>query len=411
MAHVIFVAPHFPAGQRRFVRGLKSVGAHVTGIGDLRPEHLDPELKHLLDGYEYVAHLGDEEAMVEAVTRIQQRGPWVHRLEATIESHMLVTARVRERTGIPGLSMEQVTLCRDKFVMKQFLRERGVPCAANAVCSTAADARAFVGQHGYPVILKPRDGAGAAATYKIDDEAELEAALTEVGLDRGEAYFTVEQFVSGHEGFYDTLTVDGQVVHEFVTHYYPNVLEAMRTRWISPQMVHTNRIGADGYDELRAFGRKVIQELGLGTTATHMEWFAGTMGLWFSEIGARPPGCNHWDMYCEANGIDLYAEWARAVCGMEPVEQATRQYAAGLINLRPSCDGIIVGYEGVERMQRRYGAGIFKLRLPPVGSRTQPVEAGYLANAYVCVRHPDYDGLRAVLDDIGETVKVLARPQ
>ncbi len=410
MAHIIFVAPHFPAGQRRFVRGLKAVGAMVTGIGDLPVEHLDSELRHLLDGYEYVPNLLDEDAMYEAVVRIQERGPWVDRLEATIESHMITTARVRERTDIPGLSTDQVFLCRDKFVMKEFLRDRGIPCAANAVCSQADEARSFVAEHGFPIVLKPRDGAGAAATYKIDTAEELEAALSDVGLDRGEANFTVEQFVTGHEGFYDTLTVDGEVVHEFVTHYYPNVLEAMRTRWISPQMVHTNRIGADGYDELRAFGRKVIKELGLGTTATHMEWFAGSMGLWFSEIGARPPGCNHWDLYCEANGIDLYREWARAICGLPPEERISRQYAAGLINLRPSCDGVIVGYEGVERMQRNYGAGIFKLRLPPVGSRTQPIEAGYLANAYVCVRHPDYDGLREVLDDIGRTVKVIAQP-
>jgi formate-dependent phosphoribosylglycinamide formyltransferase (GAR transformylase) len=411
MPHVIFVAPHFPAGQRRFVRGLKKVGIYVTGIGDLPGEHLDGELRHLLDGYEYVPHLGDEDALLAAVRRIQERGPWVDRLEATIESHMLPVARVREKSAIPGLSVEQVTLCRDKFLMKQFLRQHGIPCAANAAVSTASEARAFADEVGYSLILKPRDGAGAAATYRLDDAQALEAALAEVGLgDEPGGFFTLESFVSGHEGFYDTLTARGEVQHEFVTHYYPNVLEAMRTRWISPQMVHTNRLGADGYDELRHFGRKVIDTFGLGTTATHMEWFAGPHGLWFSEIGARPPGCNHWDLYCEANGIDLYADWARAVAGLPCEEKAERQLSAGLINLRPTEDGRIVGYEGVQRMQTRYGAGIFKLRLPPVGSATQPIEAGYLANAYVCVKHPDYDVLRAILDDIGETVKVIARP-
>jgi formate-dependent phosphoribosylglycinamide formyltransferase (GAR transformylase) len=348
--------------------------------------------------------------MVEAVTRIQKRGPWVDRLEATVEAHMLTTARVRERTGIPGLSVDQVTLCRDKFVMKQFLRERGIPCARNAVVSTAAEAVAFVAEVGYPVILKPRDGAGAHATYRLDSDAELDVALDETGLKTSEQYFTMEEFVSGHEGFFDTLTVDGHVVFEAVSHYYPNVLEAMRTRWISPQMVYTNRVfAAEGYQPLRAFGRKVIGELGLGTTATHMEWFAGPNGLSFSEIGARPPGCNHWDVYCEANEFDLYAEWARGVCYGAYEGQPTGRFAAGLVNLRPSEDGHIVGYSGVEEMQRKYGPLIFKLHLPPPGSKTQPVEAGYLANAYVCVKHPDYDQLRAILSDIGETVKVWAR--
>jgi hypothetical protein len=36
------------------------------------------------------------------------------------------------------------------------------------------------------------------------------------------------------------------------------------------------------------------------------------------------------------------------------------------------------------------------------------VEAGYMANAWMRVRHPDYDILRAILNDIGERVKVRA---
>jgi hypothetical protein len=36
------------------------------------------------------------------------------------------------------------------------------------------------------------------------------------------------------------------------------------------------------------------------------------------------------------------------------------------------------------------------------------VEAGYMANAWMRVRHPDYDELRGILNRIGETVKVFA---
>lgn len=409
MPHVLFVAPHFPANQRRYVRGLKAVGAVVTGLGDLDPEYLDRELRELLDFYEYVPNLADEEQLFAAVRRAQQRGPWVDRLEATIEVHMNVTARVRERRGIPGMRPFQMNLCRDKFEMKRFLREKGIPCARNAEVSTAEQARAFVEEVGCPVILKPRDGAGAAGTHKITSDDELASALATEGFDQGERWFTMEEFVVGHEGFFDTLTVGGRVVFEAITHYYPNVLEAMRTRWISPQMVTTNRIDAEGYAELRHFGRRVIAEMGLNTTATHMEWFAGEKGLMFSEIGARPPGCNFWDLYCEANDIDLYEEWARAVVWGNVENTPSRRFAAGLIALRPSQDGTIVGYTGVERMDDRYGDLIFKRFLPPPGRATQPVEAGYLANAYVAVRHPDYDVVRKVLTDIGQTVKVIAR--
>ncbi|MFM2161027.1 MAG: hypothetical protein RLZZ383_539, partial [Pseudomonadota bacterium] len=86
--HVIFIAPHFPASQPRFVQGLKKVGARVTGIGDMPLERLPEGIKRLLDGYEYVPNLGNVDQVTAAVREIQKRGPWVHHLEATIEAHM-----------------------------------------------------------------------------------------------------------------------------------------------------------------------------------------------------------------------------------------------------------------------------------------------------------------------------------
>ena len=64
--HVILVAPHFPSNQRRFVRGLKNVGARVTGIGDAPASVLDAETRSMLDGYEQVPNVCDVAAMTEA---------------------------------------------------------------------------------------------------------------------------------------------------------------------------------------------------------------------------------------------------------------------------------------------------------------------------------------------------------
>jgi len=136
----------------------------------------------------------------------------------------------------------------------------------------------------FPLIIKPPAGAGAAATYRVRNAGELERVIVESGLADG-TEVAIEEFIEGHEGYFDTLTINGEIQHEFVTHYYPNVLEAMRQRWISPQMVVTNRIDAAGYDEVKAMARKVNAVLGIDTSPTHMEWFYGPKGLKFSEIG------------------------------------------------------------------------------------------------------------------------------
>ena len=405
--HVLFVAPEFPANQKQYVRALHAIGARVTGIGERPAAWLDDDLKRWLYGYEQISNVCDEQALLDVVRRCQRRG-WVDRLEATIESHTLPVARVREAATIPGISAHTALLCRDKPMMKDALRAAGVPCARSLGTSSSQEAKAFARQVGYPLIVKPRAGAGASGTVRVQSDQELHAALREAGLDQGGSA-ALEEFIEGHEGFYDTLTVGGHVVHEFISHYYPNVLEAMRERWISPQIVVTNRVDAPGYDELKLMGRKVIEAMGIGTAGTHMEWFFGPKGLKFSEIGARPPGVGQWDLYSAANDLDLYREWAMAVCHRRVEGKPSRRFAAGLVALRPDRDGRIVGYEGVDELQQRLGQWVIDANLPPVGTPTQPVEAGFMANAWVRMRHPDYDTLRELLDTVGRTLKVRAR--
>ena len=404
--HVIFVEPRFPANQRQFVRALHAVGAAVTGIGEAPVEALGEDLSRQLVAYEQVGSVCDEAAMLEAVRRIQRRG-WVDRMEATVEAHILPVARVRAACGIPGTTERSAFLCRDKPAMKDALRAAGVSTAQSAGAASAEEVRAFAAKVGYPLILKPRSAAGASGTVRVDDPAGLSKAIDDAHFAQG-GTVAVEEFIEGHEGFYDTLSIDGRVCHEFISHYYPGVLEAMRTRWISPQVVTTNRVDAPGYAPLKAMGQTVITALGLGTTATHMEWFSGPKGLKFSEIGCRPPGVGVWDLYSAANDFDIYREWASAIAYGKPTKPPSRAYAAGMIALRPDRDGRIHGYDGVARVYQRFGGWILDAHLPPPGSPTAPVDAGYMANAYVRMRHPDYDTLRGMLDFVGETLKVRA---
>ena len=404
--HVLFVEPKFPYNQRQFVRGLAAAGARVTGIGEAPPEALDEELRGWLAGYEQVRTVVDEGAMLEAVRRVQARA-WVDRLEATVEAHILPAARVREAAGIPGTTFRTAWLCRDKPAMKDALREAGIPTAASRGVSSAQELRMFAAEIGFPIILKPRSAAGASGTTKVSNDRELESAIVEYGLDRGAAV-AAEEFVEGHEGFYDTLSIGGRVVHEFISHYYPNVLEAMRTRWISPQIVTTNRVDASGYNELKAMGQKVIEALGIGTSATHMEWFFGPRGLKFSEIGCRPPGVGVWDLYSAGNDMDVYREWAHCLVHGGPGARPSRRFAAGMLNLRPERDGRIAGYEGGDEIQRAVGEWILDAHLPSPGASTAPIEAGYMANAWIRMRHPDYDRLREMLEWVGRTVRVRA---
>jgi carbamoylphosphate synthase large subunit len=406
--NVIIIEPSFPISQKQFVRALHDVGATVIGIGERPKDWLDSDIRQWLRHYEQVSSVVDEEALVAAVRLIQSMAA-IDRLEATVEAHIVAAAVAREQCGIPGTTVRTAWLCRDKPSMKETLRQAGIPTAHSTGAASPEEIRQFALQAGYPLIVKPRDAAGASGTELIRNQTELEEALHRIPFNLG-ASMAVEEFIEGHEGFYDTISIGGEVAHEFVSHYYPNVLEAMRTRWISPQFIATNRIDSSaGYDDVKELGRQVIPALGIGTSATHMEWFFGPKGLKFSEIGCRPPGVGAWDLYCVANDMDLYLEWASAVCYGHTRSRPSRRFSAGIIALRPDGDGYIGSYEGLQTIQEDYGQWIIDHHLPPEGTPTQPVEAGYMANAWIRMKHPDYDELRTMLDRVGQVVQVRAR--
>jgi formate-dependent phosphoribosylglycinamide formyltransferase (GAR transformylase) len=404
---VILLGPHFPIYQRQFVRALREIGVEVAGIGDWDFYQLDDQLRRWLYWYERVPDMKDEEAIAAAAKKIHSMGA-VDRLEATIEAQMIPAAKARMELGIAGQTLEEVELCRDKYRMKQHLRKQGIPCARAEKVSSAADARRIAKEVGFPIILKPLDAAGAYDTHRCGSEEELENALRTMDLDGKKRTVLLEEFIEGHEGFWDTLTVNGEVKFKVISHYYPNVLPAMRDRSISPKIITTNRQDLDGYRDLNEMGHAVIKALGIRTAPTHMEWFIGPKGLYFGEIGSRPAGVRFWEIYCWANDMDLFRDWATAICYGYADPKPSRRYAMGLVAVRPNKDGHYVGYSGVEEIRRTLGEHLIELVLPRIGEKTQPVEYGYNAHAYAWVRHPDYDECRRLLDWTGNTLKAWA---
>ena len=80
-----------------------------------------------------------------------------------------------------------------------------------------------------------------------------------------------------------------------------------------------------------------------------------------------------------------------------------------MLNLRPEADGRVTAYQGLEGVMQRHGEWILDHHVPPVGSPTAPIEGGYKVNAWMRLRHPDYDELRRIMTDIGESVTVRVR--
>ncbi|MEO8258374.1 MAG: hypothetical protein ABI868_13585 [Acidobacteriota bacterium] len=140
-----------------------------------------------------------DSALVEqAVFRAHLAQP-VARVVATGEVGVLRAARFREAIGIPGQSVESALAYRDKMVMKTFCARAGVRVARHKAIGSPSDLVGFAGVVGFPIVLKPRAGAGSIDTRLIRSEAEMWSALAAlpaatVGLGMN---LLAEEFING----------------------------------------------------------------------------------------------------------------------------------------------------------------------------------------------------------------------
>lgn len=403
---VLFLAPDTHVYNHGFVQGLRSIGCKVHGIGPAPRDRVRNDVLRFLDGYAACPHMLDAHGVQRALSSFGN--VTFDRIE-TIDEPLVETAAVlRQALSLPGLSVETARLCRDKVAMKAFLRARGIPCAASGPAHDLRSAEAFVEQHGYPVVCKPIAGFGSLQTFEVRDRSQLEHAVAQLApsTDRPIA---MEEFVEGHEGFFDTITDQHGVRHDFAAHYFPGCLPASRDRSIAPQIAVTNRIDQDGYDEVKKLARDVIEALSLRQTATHMEWFFGEKGLKFSEIGARPAGEKIWDMYRFANEFEVYREWALAIAGQPSQQRPSRRYSAGSVQIRPDRDGRVVAHDGLEEAWARCRRFFYEYEIPTPGSPTRSLDKGWLVNTWFRLRHEDYDELRELMTFLGRTVKCRAK--
>ena len=171
--NVIFVEPAFPDNQRSSSARCTASARGSQGSASVRTTGLTTRSDAGSPATSRSRSVTDEGALHDAVRRVQAR-EWVDRLEATVEAHILPTARVREACTIPGhLNAHRLSLPR------QGGDEGGAARGGRALRRIGRRLERFRGPRvrgavGFPLIIKPRAAAGAAGTHRANNERELD---------------------------------------------------------------------------------------------------------------------------------------------------------------------------------------------------------------------------------------------
>jgi biotin carboxylase len=213
---------------------------------------------------------------------------------------------LRTDFNIPGISRTGIRPIKRKSLMKARFLAAGLAPARGRVCRTPAQLRRFTDEVGLPVVAKPDVGVGAARTFKLETNADVERYLH----DKPDVDYIVEEFIAGELLTYDGLAGRaGEIVFDSSFQYSSGVMEAVNdsldlSYWIS----RTIR------DDVRQVGQAMARAFDLRERPFHFEIFRTANGrLVPLEVNMRPPGGWTVDMFNFANDIDLYREWANVL--------------------------------------------------------------------------------------------------
>ncbi len=299
----LFISPMFPKSYWHFCDRMKHHGVNVLAIGDMPNREISDELKRSVTEYCYVDDMENYENVYRCVAYLASKYGKIDWLESNNEYWLELDAKLRTDFNInTGMKEDIIKIFKTKSGMKA-----GVKTARYHLVDTLENGKKFVEEVGYPVVVKPDNGVGAAATYKLNSNQELEDFYKIEHITQ----YIMEEFVNGLIISYDGIANSQHEVLFETSHVFPNSIMDVVNKNSDMHYYSLRKIP----DELVKLGRSVVKEFPVNARFFHCEFFQlledrpglGNKGDFIGlEVNMRPPGGYSPDMMNWANDIDVY---------------------------------------------------------------------------------------------------------
>ncbi|HTZ10663.1 MAG TPA: ATP-grasp domain-containing protein [Acidimicrobiales bacterium] len=242
----------------------------------------------------------------------------------TYADHLIpVTAELARRLGLEYHAPDTAAGLTDKLVQRRALAEAGmdVPRFVELPAAlTPAALEALAGELRFPVVLKPRQGAGGRDMLLARDPAELRSVVAEVEAgERGGQGLYVEEYLAGAEPppsprFADYVSVESLVAQGVVSHLAVTGRFPLEPPFRESGFFIPSDLGADDTTAVLDTAARAIAALGVRIGFLHTEIKLSDRGPRVIEVNGRLGGSVP-AMMAQAAGIDLLQLSQRVALG------------------------------------------------------------------------------------------------
>ena len=198
---------------------------------------------------------------------------------------MRTVAEANEALGLEAMSSEVVARTLDKSKLKATLKRAGITTPRDELVTTVEDARRFVSEVGFPIVLKPLNGSGAITTFRISDDEQLTRIFKLIN-----APLIAESYVNGQELCFDTVTIanEPQCYSSLLLRSADlHAVEDPTKQW---RCVMPRDLSA--YEDFVREGLDAVRALQVGNAITHMEGFIIARACWFHRCDTSTGGAH-----------------------------------------------------------------------------------------------------------------------
>lgn len=238
---------------------------------------------------DYIAnlkHTGDYQSLLEQVKAYQPLAVIVG-----CESGVELSDQLAFDLGLACNDIELSVQRRDKFLMQERIKAKGLRSIEQSNCQTVEEVLAFARSQSWPVVIKPLKSAGADNVFICQNEAELVAG-GETILNSPDAFGAVnqsilaQQFIGGKEYAIDSVSLNQR-------HFVTNVTEIIKEEFDNTMVYRKTNFLDPNRPELKDIIRyvhAVLDALGITIGASHCEVKVDEKGPVLIEVGARMQG-------------------------------------------------------------------------------------------------------------------------
>ena len=318
----IVISPYYPHNFQKFSIELKNKGINVLGIGEEPYDQLDDRLKDALTEYFRVDSLDNVDEVKRAVAFLFHKHGTIERIESHNEHWLELDAALRTQFNVFGAKERDLKKTKLKSEMKKYFERAGVPVVPGFLVKKEADIEKGIKKLNLPLIAKPDNGVGAAATYKLETKEDVTRFKEE--WDKTTPYF-LEPFVDRADitTFDGLVDAKGNIIFKTGITYFTTPLDLLN----NPTLDWIYYIEKNLDKKLVEYGENLVKAFGMRERFFHIEFFKKDGDYIGIEYNNRPAGAFAMDVYNYANAFDLFNIYASVIKGEDVVLNNESNYA------------------------------------------------------------------------------------